>query len=87
MSLALEIALLVLALSTLLCFVRLLRGPSLPDRAIALDQIGIHVVGLTAVYSIYVKRAVFLDVAVVVALLSFLTSIAFARFIQQGKDL
>lgn len=87
MSLVLDIALLLLALSTALCFVRLLRGPSLPDRVVALDQIGIHVVAIAAVYSIQVGRAVFLDVAVVVALLSFMTSLAFARFIEQGKDL
>lgn len=87
MTVVLDIALLLLALSTALCLVRLLRGPSLPDRVIALDQIGIHVVGLTAVYSIQVGRAVFLDVAVVIALLSFMTSLAFARFIEQGKDL
>ncbi len=87
MRLALDIAFLLLALSTALCFVRLLRGPSLPDRVVALDQIGIHVVGITAVYSIRVDRAVFLDVVVVVALLSFITTLAFARFIEQGKDL
>lgn len=87
MTFALNLAQLLLALSMGLCLIRLLRGPSLPDRVVALDQIGIHVVALAAVYSIQMNKAVFLDVAVVVALLSFMTSIAFARFIEQGKDL
>ena len=87
MRLALDAALLLLILSTGLCLVRLLRGPSLPDRVVALDQIGIHVVAMAAVYSIQVNRAVFLDVVVVVALLAFIATLAFARFIEQGKDL
>lgn len=87
MSAVLDIVLLVLTLSAALCMVRLMRGPSLPDRVVALDQIGIHIVALATVYSIQVNRAVFLDVAVVVALLAFIATIAFARFIEQGKDL
>lgn len=87
MRLALDAALLLLILSTGLCLVRLLRGPSLPDRVVALDQIGIHVVAMAAVYSIQVNRAVFLDVVVVVALLAFIATLAFARFIEEGKDL
>lgn len=87
MSVVLDVVLLILTLSMGLCFLRLLRGPSLPDRVVALDQIGIHVVALAIVYSIQVNRAVFLDVAVVVALLAFIATIAFARFIEQGKDL
>jgi multicomponent Na+:H+ antiporter subunit F len=54
---------------------------------VALDQIGIHVVALTAVYSIQVGHIVFLDVAIVAALLAFIATAAFARYLEQGKDL
>ncbi len=83
---ALNIALFMLAISTALCMVRLWRGPSLPDRVVALDQIGIHVVAVSAVYSIKVNRVVFLDVAVVTALLAFITVVAFARYLEQSQD-
>ena len=84
---ALNLALLLLTISMGLCIVRLWRGPSLPDRVVALDQIGIHVVGISAVYSIQVGRLVFLDVAVVTALLAFIAVVAFARYLEQGKDI
>ena len=87
MTTALNVALLLLVLSTGLCTVRLLRGPSLPDRVVALDQVGIHVVALSAVYSIQVGQIVFLDVAIVAALLAFIATAAFARYLEQGKDL
>ncbi len=87
MTQALDIAMLLLTISTGLCMVRLWRGPSLPDRVVALDQIGIHVVGLSAIYSIKVGRVVFLDAAVVTALLAFIVVVAFARYLEQGKDI
>ncbi len=87
MTAALNVALLLVTISTGLCLVRLLRGPSLPDRVVALDQIGIHIVALASIYGIQVGQTVFVDVAIVVALLSFIGTIAFARFIEQGKDL
>lgn len=87
MNLALNVALLLLVFSMGLCFVRLLRGPSLPDRAVALDQIGVHVVALAVVYSVLVREVVFLDAAVVAALLAFLGTAAFARYLEQGREL
>ena len=85
MTIALNIASLVLVFSMGLCFVRLYKGPSLPDRVVALDQIGIHVAALVAVYTIQSGRLVFLDAVVVAALLAFLTTIAFARYLEQSN--
>lgn len=87
MSQALDLAMFLLTISTGLCIVRLWRGPSLPDRVVALDQIGIHVVALSAVYSIQVGQLVFLDVAVVTGLLAFIATVAFARYLEQGQDI
>lgn len=87
MSGAMNLLLVVLALSMGLCFVRLLRGPSLPDRVVALDQIGVHVAAMAILYSIAQGRVVFLDMAVVASLLSFLATVAFARYLEQGAEL
>ena len=73
----------VITLSVALSFVRLVRGPSLPDRVVALDlmtTLGIAVIG---VYAIVIDEAIFIDIAVVVALISFLGTIAFAYYVQR----
>jgi multicomponent Na+:H+ antiporter subunit F len=81
------IALAMLSVALLLAFVRLARGPSLPDRVIALDLISILAAGITATYAIVAGQAVFLDAAIVLALISFLGTVAFARYIEkQGSQ-
>lgn len=73
----------VLALAVMFAFVRLVRGPSLPDRVVALDLIGTLSIGVMAAYSIATDDGIFLDVAVVVAIISFLGTIAFAYYVER----
>jgi multicomponent Na+:H+ antiporter subunit F len=82
-NLFLEIVLGLIALAALLGFVRLLRGPSLPDRVVAFDLLATLAVGISAVYSMAHDQPVFLDVAVVIALISFVGTVAFARYIEE----
>jgi multicomponent Na+:H+ antiporter subunit F len=82
-NLFLEIVLGVLALAAVLGFVRLLRGPSLPDRVVAFDLLATVGVGISAVYSMAHDQPVFLDVAAVLALISFVGTVAFARYIEE----
>jgi multicomponent Na+:H+ antiporter subunit F len=77
------IALCMIGVAILLAVVRLIRGPSLPDRVVALDLISILVAGMTAVYAIASGQAVFLDVATILALISFLGTVAFARYVEK----
>lgn len=72
-----------LSAALLLAFFRLARGPSLPDRVVALDLIGVITVGIIAAYSIDVNQRVFLDAALVVALIGFLGTVAFARYLER----
>jgi multicomponent Na+:H+ antiporter subunit F len=71
-----------LALAMVLAFIRLARGPSLPDRVVALDLITAIGVAVCAVYAVTHRQAVFLDVAVVLALISFVGTVAFARYLE-----
>lgn len=73
-----------LTVAMFLAFYRLVRGPSLPDRVVALDLIVMLTVGYITVYDIATDLAVFLDVAIVLALLSFLGTVAFARYVEKG---
>ena len=73
----------ILSLSFFLAFYRLLRGPSVPDRVVAMDLITALTVGMIAVYSIISNKSVFLDAVVVMALFSFLGTIAFAKYLER----
>lgn len=73
-----------LIIAMFVAFVRLVRGPSLPARVVALDLMGSLSVGIIAVYSVATKQAIFLDVAIVLALMGFLGTVAFAYFVEKG---
>lgn len=79
-------ALPLLTLAVLLVFIRLVRGPSLPDRVVALDLMTTLGVGIIAAYAIGTNQAIFLDVATIIALISFLGTIAFAYYIQKRVE-
>ena len=77
------IALPLLMAGVVLAFVRLLRGPSLPDRVIALDILTIFGIGIIVAFAIATDQPVFIDVASVLALVSFLGTIAFAAYVER----
>jgi multicomponent Na+:H+ antiporter subunit F len=73
-----------LAVSILLSFIRLVLGPSLPDRVVALDLIAAQVMGVIAVYAIVTDTPALLEIATILALTSFLAAVAFAHYIEKG---
>jgi multicomponent Na+:H+ antiporter subunit F len=73
-----------LSLSLILGFVRLVRGPSLPDRVVALELIASITVGLIIVYAIQYGMPYFIDVALVLALTGFMAAVGFARYLERG---
>jgi multicomponent Na+:H+ antiporter subunit F len=72
-----------LLLAAYLAFFRLARGPTLPDRVVALELITTLTVGMIVVYTIAADQPVYLDAAIVVALVSFLGTIALAQFVER----
>lgn len=83
LELASAAALLMLSTGIVLCFVRLVRGPTLPDRAIALDLIAILLVGILVMHGITDAEPEAVRVATVLALINFLGTIAFAIYIRR----
>jgi multicomponent Na+:H+ antiporter subunit F len=70
-----------------LAFIRLVRGPSLPDRVVALDLITVQIAAVLAVDTIATGQSVFLDAAIVLGLIAFLGTVAFARYLERrGHD-
>jgi multicomponent Na+:H+ antiporter subunit F len=72
-----------IGVALLLVFVRLARGPSLSDRVIALDLMAMLAVVLIAMVAFEADQAVFLDAAIVLALVAFLGTVAFARYLER----
>lgn len=72
-----------LSLSLFLAFFRLVRGPSLPDRVVALDLIAAIAVGVLSVDSIVMDEPAYLDAAIVLGLIAFLGTVAFARYLER----
>lgn len=81
---ALALSAAMVSIAIVLSFVRLVWGPSLPDRVVALDLIAIEVVAAVAIYEIATEQPVLLDAAIVLAMVAFLGTVAFARYVERG---
>ncbi len=80
------IAMALLGIGIILSVVRLALGPSLPDRVVALEMIGVLTVGFITVFAIVVDQPVFIDAAIVLALIGFIGTVAFARYVEKGTQ-
>lgn len=76
------ISLFLLSLSVVLAFFRIFIGPSLPDRVVAVDVMSVIVICVIAVFAIIGNHAIYLDIVIALALISFLGTVAFAQFIE-----
>lgn len=63
---------------------RLVKGPTPPDRIIALDAIGVCIIALVGLFSIYVKTSFYVEIALLLAILSFIGTTAFSKFLEKG---
>jgi multicomponent Na+:H+ antiporter subunit F len=83
LAITIPIALGVLSLAVLLAFVRLVLGPTLPDRVLALDLMTVAGIGIMALAGIAFDTEIFLDVALIMMVAGFIGTAAFARFVEQ----
>ena len=72
-----------LSLATIFVFIRFLKGPSIVDRVISFDLMVTIGIGAIVVYSILTDQATFLDIAMVVALIGFLSTVAFSYYLEK----
>jgi multicomponent Na+:H+ antiporter subunit F len=79
------IGLFILTSSMALVVYRLIRGPKNADRIIGLDLMSVLVVALVALLAIFTGESVFLDVAIAYALVAFLGTVAFARYLERSN--
>ncbi|MGY4690393.1 Na(+)/H(+) antiporter subunit F1 [Salibacterium sp. K-3] len=74
----------ILSLSILITLYRVVKGPSMPDRVIALDMIGINLISLVAVVSLIQETTAYLEVVLLLGILAFIGTVAFSKFIEKG---
>lgn len=77
------VTLVLLTLAMVLVVVRLIQGPSLADRVVALDVLAPVAIGFIAAFVVGTGATALLDAALVLALVGFLATVAFARFVER----
>ncbi|OSP56826.1 monovalent cation/H+ antiporter complex subunit F [Pseudoruegeria sp. SK021] len=84
LSLAINLSFAMVMVAVLFGFIRLVIGPSLADRVVALDMMTVSIVVFCALYAIESGSPVFLDVAIALALVGFLATVSLARYAERG---
>jgi multicomponent Na+:H+ antiporter subunit F len=78
------VALIFFMLAIGLLLYRVVVGPTLPDRAIALDTIGVNLISAIAIVSIVINTKAFLEAILILGILAFIGTIAFSKYIERG---
>ena len=78
------IALVFFMIAISLLLYRVIVGPTLPDRAIALDTIGVNLISAIAIVSIVLNTKAFLEAILILGILAFIGTIAFSKYIERG---
>ena len=76
-------ALCIFLIAAAFCLFRIARGPTAADRIVAVDIMGILIVGLCAVLSIATGRSWYVDIGIAWALQSFISTLAFSKYLER----
>lgn len=85
MALLLDICIIIVALSTIVVTIRILQGPSLPDRVVAADGATTHVIALSVLVGMKLESMTLFDIAIALSILSFLTSVVVGKYLEKGN--
>lgn len=77
-------ALITMVVALLVAVIRLITGPSLPDRVVAMDLIGVLAVGLIVLLAASTRVRATLDGAIVIALVAFVATVAYGTYVERG---
>lgn len=83
-NLAIDGSLVLVALLCLLCGYRVIRGPTVPDRVVALDTIGTNVIAIAMLAAIMTDRGLLVMVSIVLAIIGFLSTVTVAKYLTSG---
>lgn len=74
-----------ISLSMLAFIYRLIIGPSIPDRVVALDSLGVALICMIGLMSILADTSFFLEIILLLAILAFIGTVAFSKFLEKGE--
>lgn len=78
------VCLTMLGLALILATARLIRGPSLPDRVLALDTLYINAIAMIILFGIWKRSEMFFEIALLIAVLGFVSTVAVAKYMLRG---
>lgn len=84
LELAIEASLIVAGVLTLLASYRVIRGPTVPDRVVALDTIGTNVVAIAVLFALSADRGLFVTASLVLAIIGFISTVAVSQYLTEG---
>jgi multicomponent K+:H+ antiporter subunit F len=84
LELAVPLALALLGVALVLNLWRLVRGPDLPDRVLALDTMYVNAIGVIVLFDVYLDTAIYFEAALIIAMMGFVGTIAFAKYMLRG---
>lgn len=79
------IALIIVSMAMLGILYRVIKGPTLADRIVALDALGISLMAMIALFSVLLNTAYYISIIMLLGVLAFLGTTAFAKFMQKGE--
>jgi multicomponent Na+:H+ antiporter subunit F len=83
-TLAADVGLVLVSGLCVLCGYRVIRGPTVPDRVVALDAIATNIVAIAVLFALKTGRGLFVTVSLVLAIIGFLSTIIVAKFVTEG---
>ncbi|MEW9501998.1 Na(+)/H(+) antiporter subunit F1 [Jeotgalibacillus marinus] len=85
LTMVVSISLIAIVLSMIALVYRVIKGPTTPDRVIALDSIGISLISVIGLVSILLRTSVFLEVILLLGILAFISTVAFSKYLEKGE--
>ena len=84
LNLVMPVAFTLVALAVAMNFWRLIRGPSLPDRILALDTLYVNTIALLVLLGIHLASALYFEAALLIALMGFVGTVALCKYLLRG---
>ncbi len=84
LELSLQIGLALISLALILSFYRLIKGPSQPDRILALDTLYINSIAILVLSGIYLENMVYFEAALLIAVMGFVGTVALSKYLLRG---
>ncbi len=80
-----DLGIITLTLAFAMCLYRLIKGPTLIDRGLAADTIALQVVGIAILLTIRLRTLLFFDAVLIISILGFASTVAFAQFVGRRR--